>query len=259
MSVVVIGVLLLVRLVFYNDKATPLTADEALARYRESTVIASTIAATPAAELKTLPAAGVYRYTTVGSESISALDGAEHIYPEETTITLAAAGCGVQMRWAPLVERNDEWNLCATEAGIELQPVGGSYHVFFGQEKIEPIKCDQSVVLVPAAEPTDESAPSEPVPLACTIGGEPWFPVWQVLGRDVRTVEGTQVQVQHVRMTIVDEDEFHEHITLDWYLDDHGLLIAATLAKETLADTVLGAVTYKESYSLDLVSLTPLR
>ena len=41
--------------------------------------------------------------------------------------------------------------------------------------------------------------------------------------------------------------------------DDHGLVIAATLAKETLADTVLGGVTYKESYTLDLVSLTPLR
>ncbi len=259
-SVVIIAALLFVRLVIFNDEATPLTTDEALRRYRASTVAVTSRATTTtvAAEVQTLPMAGVYRYTTVGRESIDALDGTEHVYPDETTITLAAARCGVQMRWDALVERHDEWNLCVTDAGIELQPTGGAYHVFFGQEKIEPIECDRSVVLVPSnaeGQPTS----SEPVPLTCTIGGAPWSPVWQVLGRDVRTVEGTQIEVQHVRMTVTDEDEFPEHITLDWYLDDHGLLIAATLAKETLADTVVGGVTYKESYTLALVSLTPLR
>jgi hypothetical protein len=162
------------------------------------------------------------------------------------------------MRWDALVERHDEWNLCLTEAGIELQPNGGAYHVFFGQEKIEPLVCDKSVVLIPSAD-TPLAIDGGPVALACQIGGQPWFPEWQVLGRDVRAVAGVEVPVQHVRMTVVDEDEFHEHITLDWYLDDHGLLVAATLEKETLADTVVGPVTYKESYSLDLVSLSPLR
>ncbi|MCE9622187.1 MAG: hypothetical protein K8R99_07585 [Actinomycetia bacterium] len=257
---VVIAALLFVRLVVFDDHTTPLTTDEVLARYRASTVAATVLATTTtvAAELPTLPPTGVYLYTTEGRESIDALEGTEHVYPDETTITFAATGCGVEMRWDALVERHDEWNLCVTSAGIELQPTGGSYHVFFGQEKIEPIVCDRTVLLLPSdvAEPPTTA---EAVPLTCTIGGEPWLPVWQVLERGVRTVEGVDIAVQHVQMTVVDEDEFHEHITLDWYLDDHGLLIAATLSKETLADTVLGGVTYKESYTLALKSLTPLR
>ena len=263
-SFTLIAALLFVRLVLFNDKATPLTTDEALRRYRASTVADTVVAdtvlttdTTAAVELQTLPTTGVYRYTTVGRESIDALEGTEHTYPDETTITFAVAGCGVEMRWDALVERHDEWNLCVTDKGVELQPTGGAYHVFFGQEKIEPIVCDRAVVLIPA-NPADRAATTEPVPLTCTIGGEPWLPIWQVLGRDQRTVGGVAVDVQHVRMTVVDEDEFHERITLDWYLNDQGLLIAATLAKETLADTVLGGVTYKESYTLDLVSLTPL-
>ena len=260
-SVVIVAVLLFMRFVLFNDTATSLSTDEAVERFRASTTVAEIVLATTTTVTpheQTLPATGVYRYATVGRESIDALDGAEHVYPDETTITFAAAGCGVEMRWDALMERHDEWNLCVTEAGIELQPTGGAYHIFFGQEKIEPIECDESVVLVPS-ELADQPVKAEPIALNCLIGGQPWFPVWEVLGRDQRTVEGTQVEVQHVRMTVTDEDEFHEYITLDWYLDDHGLLIAATLAKQTLADTVVGAVTYKESYTLELVSLTPLR
>ncbi len=257
---VLIGALLFVRFVLFNDEATQLTTAEALERYRSSTVAERVLATTTsvAAEIQTLPLTGVYRYATEGRESIDALEGTEHVYPDETTITYATVGCGVEMRWDALVERHDEWNLCVTDAGIELQSNAHAYHVFFGQEEIEPILCDRTVVLIPS-EPTDRTEGGEPVPLSCTIGGDPWQPVWQVLERGVRTVDGTEVEVQHVRMTVVDEDEFHEHITLDWYLDDHGLLIAATLVKETLADTVVGGVTYKESYTLDLVSLTPLR
>ena len=259
-SVLAIVVLLFVRLVLFNDAATPLTTDQALQRYRASTVAPTALATTTtvADATQTLPATGVYRYVTDGRESIDALDGAEHIYPDETTITYAHVGCGVEMRWDALVERHDEWNLCVTPGGIELQANAHAFHIFFGQEKIEPIECDQSVALIPA-DPALRAASGDPVPLTCTIGGEPWQPVWQVIGRETRTVEGVEVAVQHVRMTVVDEDEFHEHITLDWYLDDHGLLIEATLVKETLADTVLDGVTYRESYTLSLVSLQPLR
>ncbi|CAN5526817.1 hypothetical protein BH10ACT2_BH10ACT2_06720 [soil metagenome] len=268
-SVVLIVAMLFVRLVILNDKTVPLTTDEALERYRSSTTAAESVqptaqatattqvtATTVVAQAQTLPTTGVYRYATVGRESIDALDGTEHTYPDETTITYTATGCGVEMRWDALVERHDEWNLCVTDAGIELQPNGGAYHMFFGQEKIEPIECDRSVVLLPANTP---SVSGNPVSRSCTIGGEPWAQVWKVLDRNVRTVGGTKIDVQHVRFTVDDNDAFYEHITLDWYLDGHGLLIEAKLAKLTYADTVLGGVTYKESYTLMLVSTTPLR
>lgn len=258
-SGVLIAGLLIVRLVLFNDTATPLTTDEALERYRSSTTIERSRASTTTAatQVQTLMQTGVYQYATVGRESIDALDGAEHIYPALTTVTYTAAGCGVEMRWDALVERHDTWNLCVTDDGIELQPTGGAYHVFFGQEEIEPISCDRPVVLIPSASNVDPV--TEPVPLTCTIGAKSWAPVWQVLERDVRVVDGVPVEVQHVRMVVDDNDEFYEDIMLDWYLDDHGLLIEASLTKQTLADTVVGGVTYKETYTLILGSLTPLQ
>ena len=256
-AVTLIGaVLVFVRVFLLNDVTHQLTTAEALDRFRDATPVAATTTTTPRQQ-QTLTAIGVYRYATAGRESIDALDGTEHVYPDETTITYTAAGCGVQLRWDALEERHDEWLLCVTTDGIELQSTGGAYHVFFGQEKVEDLICDRSVLLM-AAEPATTPS-SAPVPQSCTIGGQPWFPVWQVLERTTRVVQGAAVDVQHVRMTVTDEDEYHEHITLDWYLDDHGLLVAAALVKETLADTVVGGVTYKETYSLELVSLDPLR
>ncbi|MBI4882909.1 MAG: hypothetical protein HY826_02505 [Actinobacteria bacterium] len=262
-AVVLIGAaLVVVRVLVLNDVTHQLTTAEALDRFRDSAPSApgtttTTAPLTTARRQQTLPALGVYRYATVGRESIDALDGAEHVYPDETTITYTSADCGVQLQWDALKERHDVWRLCITSEGIELQPTGGAYHVFFGQEKVEDLACDRSVLLIAAEPPATTS--SEPAPLTCTIGGAPWFPVWQVLERTTRTVQGTDVAVQHVQMTVTDEDQYHEHITLDWFLDDHGLLIAAELAKETLADTVVGGVTYKETFSLALISPDPLR
>ena len=67
------------------------------------------------------------------------------------------------------------------------------------------------------------------------------------------------MQVQHVRMTITDDDQYFEHITLDWYLDQHGLPVSARLTKNSLSDTAFGDVEYVEQYAYDLEALTPLR
>ena len=171
MVVVLIGALLFVRFVLFNDEATQLTTAEALERYRSSTVAERVLATTTsvAAEIQTLPLTGVYRYATEGRESIDALEGTEHVYPDETTITYATVGCGVEMRWDALVERHDEWNLCVTDAGIELQSNAHAYHVFFGQEEIEPILCDRTVLLIPSAS-TDQAATE-------AVTGDPWISV----------------------------------------------------------------------------------
>src|SRR5262245_29067522 len=69
--VLAVGGFLLARRWFLHDTTTAVASDDVLARYRaSSTVAGATIAA--------LPPAGVYRYTTTGSEHVDALGGTTH-------------------------------------------------------------------------------------------------------------------------------------------------------------------------------------
>lgn len=224
--------------------STPLTAPARSA--------SSTAAATP--EPVALVAPGVYRYATTGQEHVDALNGAAHTYPAETTITVVPDGCGVSLRWDALEERWDEWQLCATADGVWLQTDGIQYHEFFGQPDDEAVACTAAVILVPAV--IGETAP---VQQACTLADDPWTPVWTILERAPRTVDDRQVDVQHVRMQIEDDDEYWEHTTIDWYLALDGLPVQVVATKSSLSPSPIGDVQYDEHFQLDLVSLTPLR
>ena len=201
-----------------------------------------------------LPEAGVYRYATNGREDIDALDGAHHDYPAETTITVTPDGCGVHLRWDALRERREEWWLCATEQGIMIQPDAIQYHEFFQHPELERLQCDRGVVVIPPAVP-----PPEPAVQSCRLDEDPWTATWSVIERTSRIVEEADVPAWHVRMSVVDDDEFWEHTTIDWFLDDHGLPLAVIAVKESNSPSPVGDVRYRESYELSLISLTPLR
>ena len=187
--------------------------------------------------------------------SVDVLGGTTHTYPAETSLTVLPHGCGVTLRWTPLEQRSEEWGLCATVDGIELQTEGAFFHEFFGTAHPESMVCDRTVVLVPA----DGSMPTE-VAQKCDVDGRPWFPVWQVLERSTRTVDGTSVEVTHVRMTIRDDDREYEHVDLDMWLDPHGLPVEMSAVRRSLTLTAaIGAVIYTEQYRATLVSLEPMR
>jgi hypothetical protein len=262
-----------VRAVVLRDSTHAVPTDEALGVFRaqsststqpESTTPTTAVATSTAAAASTTVAPlaapplvepGIYRYKTTGSEQIDALGGTSHDYPPETTLTVVAGDCGVHVRWDALRERRDEWGLCSTPDGIELSPNGVQYHEFYNQPDEEAVSCDRSVVLVPIAA----SVPTGPQQLSCTLADDPWMPTWEVLERTTRSVEGTTIDVQHVRMTIEDNDDYYEHTVVDWYLAATGLPIEMSSTKDSRTPSPIGGVVYHEQYDLELVSTTPLR
>ena len=131
--VVAVGAVVAWNLLF-SDSTRALGVDEAVERFRSSTTVAgsgptvatnptTTVAATtiPASTTtlppRTTPTLGVYVYATTGDEAIDALTGVHHTYPAQTTITVVPGGCGVQLRWAPLVERYEQWDECPSPDG----------------------------------------------------------------------------------------------------------------------------------------------
>ncbi len=215
---------------------------------------APTSAAPPsAAPGASLPEPGVYRYRTSGRESIDAIGGVNREYPAETTITITPRGCGVHLSWDPLEERRDEWDLCVSDRGVELQPGGVQFHEFFGQAQTDEVSCDGVIALIDA-----EPVPAPAVARTCLLADDPWNPVWQVLERDSREIDGRDVAVTHARMTVEDDDEYWEHTTADWYLAASGLPVSVSVETSSRSPSIAGAVVYRETYELELESMSPL-
>jgi len=270
--VVALGVVLfglavvVVRNVWLTDSSEVVPVEEAVDRFRDEVTEPSEVPTeestpdtlppdtrAPDTSQVDLPEPGVYRYRTTGGESIDAMGGVTREYPAESAITVTPRGCGVHLSWDPLKERRDEWELCAPGLAVELQPGGAQFHEFFGQAQLDEISCDGVVAVTMTgslAEPTATRT--------CTLADDPWTPVWEVLGRSTLQVEGRDVAVTHARMTVEDDDEYWEYTTADWYLADSGLPVSVSVETSSRSPSIVGAVVYRETYELQLESMSPL-
>lgn len=256
--------LLVVRHTWLTDRSEPVAVEEALDRFRTETTDATTSEDTagapgvaggdePTSTPATLPEPGVYRYDTTGGESIDAMGGVARGYPVETTITVTTRGCGVRLRWSPLEQRRDEWELCASGPAVELQPGGLQFHEFFGRSQADEIRCDGAIVLT-----TTAGVPPTEVERACTLADDPWRQRWEVIGAGALEVDGRDVPVTHLRMTVDDDDEYWEHTTTDWYVADSGLPVRIVVETTSRSPSMVGPVVYEETYELQLESMSPL-
>jgi hypothetical protein len=264
-GVVALGVVLLglgvvvVHNVWLTDSSEAVPVDEAVDLFRDETAESSTAPTEPSEESTpdepqvSLPSPGVYRYLTTGGESIDAMGGVTREYPVETTITITPRGCGVHLSWNPLEERRDEWELCAPGPAVELQPGGAQFHEFFSQAQLDEINCDGVVALTMIGSPAEPAATRN-----CTLADEPWAPMWEILEHSSLQVDGREVAVTHARMTVEDDDEYWEYTTADWYLADSGLPVSVSVDTSSRSPSLVGAVVYRETYTLELESMSPL-
>lgn len=270
-----------------RDRSTAVDVGEAIDRFRDNTVptsdpsptVPDTTAANPpdtvpapttpgttplttpdTAPVTTAPAAvlpepGVYRYATEGSESIDALGGTRHEYPEISTITVtddrAVGGCGRHLRWDVLAERYEEWRLCTDGSHVVQQATSLQFHEFFGQKRPEDVVCDLPVRL------TDPTA--DPVQQDCILEDRPWAPRWEHLGTEERTIGTETFVVHHVRMVVDDTDDLPESHVQDWFVRLDGLPVEVVVQKRSVNPNPIGGVVeYLESYRLVLVDPEPI-
>jgi hypothetical protein len=255
-AVVIVGVasFVLLRFVFLRDSTTTVSSDEVLARYRASSTVAAT--ATTGTSSVSLPAPGVYRYATTGSEHIDALGGTTHDYPASTTITVTPSGCGVQVRWDALQERWNTRELCIAEGGM----VSGAYtdfHRFYGRDDRTDWTCAPAYVLVPAAPAAGASWHG-----TCDDGhGTKEETSLSVVGLEDVNVGGVTVPAIHVQR--VEDDTAADgtaHTTTDqWFDTRSGLVLREVATSSSTTSTFVGKVHYTEQYELKILSLEPQR
>jgi len=253
--VAAVGAFVVVRFVLLHDTTTTLGPDEALARYRASSTVAASVTSGAPAAL-TLPAPGVYRYTTTGSEHVDALGGTTHTYPATTTVTVTPAGCGVQVRWDALQERWNTRQLCLGDGGI----VSGAYtdfHRFYGQDDRSDWTCSPPYALVPAVPAVGASWTGT---CAEPDGATEATALSSVALEDV-TVGAAAVPAVHVQRV---EDDVAKggtaHTTTDqWFDARSGLVLREVATSSSTTSTFMGDVHYTEQYELEILSLDPQR
>lgn len=221
------------------------TVEQAVDRYRSSTSSSS-----PAAGMPTVPAAGVYVYRTTGSESVDAMGGDSHTYPSPTTITVRPTACGYDLSWIPVEGRSDVTSLCSVGGG--WQEAGAvNVHEFFHISDGKTFVCDPGTWYVPPTATTSWTS-------ACHAEDMTSTRTSHVVGTETVTVGDRDVAALHVHVDEVVSGASTGSTQLDLWLDPTTALLLQQLSTATTAnDTVVGHVSFQETISLQLQSMTP--
>ena len=200
------------------------------------------------------PAPGVYLYATEGSESISALGGQTNTYPTTSTLTIVDTGCGVDARWDLLTGRYDLDSQCRAADGTWSLTQTVVSDRFFNQTQVDTSTCADLVEL-----------PADPKPGGKTRGrcvnGDAFTDyVYEVVSLGSRTIGGKKVPTVHLKVTFTQGGSRSGGGTEErWVQQGTNLVVKARRTESDQSPSPVGRVTYKQTYSIELRSLTPTR
>lgn len=277
-----------------RDRATPVTIDAALDRFRRAEVppdpdetpapstaagptaepgsaaadatvaepattpaaAASPVRATTTTDGRRLPAPGVYVYDTVGWEETDALGGARHEYPSTSTVTVRTGGCGVVARWDVLEDRSDEFERCLAPQGGEHLAGFVARHGFYGQKDERTFRCEPgSLYRPPSGTPVGSSWTYQ-----CRSETTVDTSTVTLVGYETLDVGGVVVPAVHVQELGEPSGDTSGSMRRDlWFAVDDGLLLRERTAVES--DSKKGAIqaSYREQYEIRLTSVHPRR
>ncbi len=219
----------------FRDSATPATQDDVIQGL--GTLVAGTEPGDP----------GLYRYSTVGFSTTSALGGARHDYPAETYLTVQPGGCGTMVAWHSLAERTLTWEFCD---GVPIPAAWVDFHRWFGVEEEGVFTCDARPDALPAAGETWATT--------CRSVDTTKDDVWEVVGRETLQIGGESVPTIHIRRTSESGGKTVGPLVADtWFLEGTLLPVRQTLLSDTVTDSPIGDVDFHEEFTLELVSIRP--
>jgi hypothetical protein len=256
--VLLFGIVVGVMLFLARDPASPYRVGQALEQFRllqrRDDVVSSP-------RTRGLPVSGVYTYATRGSESASApgLLASSAQYPATTTVTVLSDGCGQDWRWQPLSDRYEDLVVCRSPNGsLELQSRFDLVE-FYRDPDRRNFSCTAGSVFLPADPRSGEVFSG-----SCTNGGNANSGglridySGQVAGDDVLDVGGAKVRTVH----LVGDEQMSGDTTGQgteslWLDTATGLIVKETRTETTRSESAVGWVPSSESFSIDLLSLTP--
>jgi hypothetical protein len=227
-AVLVIGVAVAWWVVTRPPKAV--SVNESLHRFRAATPTASPSVLPPH------PAVGVYVYATDGSERVSA--GITHRYPKQTTVTITASGCGLQVRWDALAGRRSVAQVCVRDGGWQMVSYT-DVHKFLYLEDVHAYTCDRPVSVDGGSATTCRGSDT-------------------VVTSTVQRLE-TAGGLRHVRIVQHGTGKSESDGTIEAWLLPNGLPQRLDITDHGSQRVLGSVVTYDEKASFTLTSSTPHR
>jgi hypothetical protein len=198
------------------------------------------------------PAPGVYLYDTEGTESVSALGGQTNTYPKTSTLTIVDTPCGVDARWDLLTGRYDIDTRCRAANGTWTLTREVVSDRFFNQTQVDTFTCNDLVELTADPKPGDTTRGR------CVNGDTFTGYVYEVLSLDRLTIGGKPVPTVHLRVTFTQGGTRSGGGTEErWVQQGTNLVVKARRTESDDSPSPVGRVTYKQSYSIELRSMTP--
>lgn len=269
-ALVVLAVGVIVAFLLLRESTTAVDVDEAVGDFRQQqptapeTTETATVETTAAAVTTSttavpapgsgVPEPGVYTYATTGRESIDALDGRSHRYPDVSTITVTHEECGAVLRWRPLRERWDAMTVCPSERGQELR-VDRNHHEFFGISDTREFVCEPGALFFPAT-----TEPGTTWTARCGTDDVDVIRTGTIVGTSEVVIGGTAVTVLdfavHESISGASTGTAERTVRV---IPDSGLIVELQVTVDVRNDSPLGDVHYVERYHLRLTSLVPRR
>lgn len=232
-------------LALFRDTAEPVTVADAVTSFRTDTE------STPS-DVSPIPP-GVYVYATNGYEKTDALIGITHRYPRRTTITVAAAPCGMTLTWRVLEGRSTTWTVCAGDDGWELR-TQDERHTFFGRTETTTYDCGRTSI-----RPARPSVGSSWV-VSCATSGAHESGRVLVVRRARLAVAGVAAEAWDVRKSTTFRGSIRGSAVYDfWFPTRPGVPLRIRMISRTTNDSPVGDVHYEEVATLRLLSLRPRR
>jgi hypothetical protein len=232
-------------LVAFRDTAEPVRVEEVVTSFRAEP--------TTSARESPIPE-GVYVYATEGYEKTDALTGVSHRYPRRSTITVAAAECGVSLTWRVLKGRSTTWTYCVTDEGWMLRSQD-ERHTFFGRTEATTYECEGTPIR------HLRRAVGASWPVMCATDDTREAGTARIVERRRRTLESGETVTEtlvrkRTRLTGGNRGTARHEI---WFDDSTGLPSQLTMVSATTSDSPVGDVGYEERVTLVLLSREPIR
>lgn len=246
-----------VRYGVFHDASQPVAIVDVVSTFRSETGVESPPARRSIG--RALPAEGVYVFETSGEESLvdAPLGDARHAYPRETAVVVRRGGCGILEAWLPLEGRGRVISSCEDDRGGKRY-AGTDTRTFFGIEARRDITC------------TGRAVP----PLAGARGGSSWRSSCNVTGfsefaasarseamkPQTIVVGGERVRAVGVRTVLRFTGEARGSAVHEmWRRVSDGLPLRELYREQSVLDTHVGDLSYRDRYDLRLTSLEPRR
>jgi hypothetical protein len=252
------GVVVGVMFFLTSDSSTPYRVGQALEQFK---LLQRRNGTASGRSTKTLPATGVYMYSTTGSESANApnLPSSGAQYPKTTPMTVFAEGCGEDWRWQPLTDREEDLVVCRSPNGSLMLQSRFDSEQFYRDNDSRNFKCTPESVFLPA-----DPRPGETFGGKCTnsgnknSGGLVIRYSGVVDGDGVQQVGGAKVPAVHLVLNeTMTGDTIGAGTESLWLDSQSGLIVKESRTEASRSRSVIGWVPSTESFSLDLLSLSP--